>query len=148
MIVAVVGKGRNCDPLVEELAEEVGLAIAQAGHTVVCGGLGGVMEGAARGARAAGGQVIGLLPGQLDANEHCALVLRTGVPVAIRNVILASCCDAMLALDGSHGTMQELAVALNREGLPVAQVETHRWTPLGLHMLQRQEVAAWLSSCC
>ena len=61
-MIGVIGAGA-CPKDVEDLAVEVGRAIAEAGGILVCGGLGGVMEAAARGAKAAGGTTVGVLPG-------------------------------------------------------------------------------------
>lgn len=143
MIVSVVGKGRNCPTSISDLAYSVGYFVATGGHTLVTGGLGGVMLAAARGA-APHGPVIGILPLQREPDPMWpsgAVVLHTGVPVSIRNVFTASCCDVMLAVDGSHGTMQELAVALDRE-IPVAQVDTKRWP--GVIPIALADVKAWL----
>ena len=78
--IAVSGKGAPDDDLAP-LAEEVGRGLAEAGATVVCGGRGGVMEAAARGAREAGGDVIGVLPADepATANEHVTHVVATGI---------------------------------------------------------------------
>ncbi len=143
MIVAVVGKGRNCRPEVVDLARHVGRQVAVAGHVLVCGGLGGVMMASAEGASEAGGVVLGVVPNEDAANGHCTIVVRTGLPPTVRNVVIGSCCDAMLALDGSHGTMQEIAVALDR-GVPIAAVETQRWASLVQAILSPDDVRGWL----
>src|ERR671922_255819 len=82
-LVAVIG-GSDADEDVTAAAEAVGRGLAEAGYAVVCGGLSGVMEAAARGAAAAGGVVIGVLPGDdpAAANEHCTYVVATGVGYA------------------------------------------------------------------
>lgn len=147
MIVAVVGKGRDCVRDTWAVAVEVGMRVAAAGHVVVTGGLAGVMDGAARGAQRAGGVVIGLLPAgrEDEATDQLTYALPTGLTEPVRNIVIGSCCDAMLACFGSHGTLQELAVAIDR-GIPVAAVETERWAGLGIARLLLTEVDEWLSS--
>jgi len=102
-----------------EAAEEVGRRLAEAGVTVVCGGLGGVMEAAARGAAKAGGEVIGILPGTdpTEASEHCTRVVATGTGHA-RNLAVVASADAVIAIAGEWGTLSEIALA-RRLGRPV-----------------------------
>ena len=111
MYVAVCGAGVASD---EEArwAEEVGRLLARASAVVVCGGLGGVMEAAARGAAESGGTVIGILPGYAhrDANRWVTVALPTGLGYA-RNVLVAAAGDALIALPGQHGTLSEVALA-------------------------------------
>jgi hypothetical protein len=109
--VAVVGASR-ADAALAELAEEVGRRLAEAGCTVVCGGLGGVMEAVARGARAAGGSTIGILPGdaRLDANQWIEHTVATGVGHA-RNLAVVASGDAVIAIGGAWGTASEVALA-------------------------------------
>jgi uncharacterized protein (TIGR00725 family) len=109
--IAVIG-GAECTGEVESLAETVGRHVAEAGALLVCGGLGGVMEAAARGASAAGGIVIGLLPGYdaTDANPWVQVPLPTGLGHA-RNVLVVAAADAIVALPGEAGTRSELAMA-------------------------------------
>jgi uncharacterized protein (TIGR00725 family) len=116
--VAVIGKGTS-DAELESLAEEVGRRLAEAGVVVVCGGLGGVMDAASRGARAAGGDVIGILPSSdpADANEHVTHAVATGMGEA-RNVAVAASGDAVIAIGGEWGTLAEIAFA-RRFGRPV-----------------------------
>src|SRR5439155_194172 len=89
-----------------------GPPLAAAGAVLVCGGLGGVMEAAARGAAEGGGTVIGILPGydHRDANRHLTVALPTGLGYA-RNVLVAAAGDALIALPGGHGTLSEVALA-------------------------------------
>lgn len=146
MIVAVVGKGRNCPRDVWELAYDCGVAVAQGGHLLMTGGLGGVMLQAALGAAAHGGTVIGVLPDKREPDPAFpGIVVPTGMSEPNRNVVMGSCCAAMLALYGSHGTMQEVAVALDRE-IPVASVETDLWEPFGARHVRIDEVDEWLRS--
>lgn len=118
MIMAVVGAG-SCSPEVTRLAEEVGRLLAQEGVTVVCGGLGGVMEAACRGAKSAGGQTIGILPGRSrrDANPFVDIPVVTGMGEA-RNVIVVGSSQAVIAVSGGYGTLSEIAHAL-KLGIPV-----------------------------
>ncbi|MGB2874929.1 MAG: TIGR00725 family protein [Gaiellaceae bacterium] len=106
--VAVIGSGAEHEPR----AEEVGRLLAQRGCTVVTGGLGEVMAAAARGAKAAGGTTIGILPGERreDANPWIDHVVATGIGHA-RNLAVAASGDAVIAVGGSWGTLAEIALA-------------------------------------
>jgi hypothetical protein len=123
--LGVVGEG-VCSPRVAALAERVGRALAEAGAVLVCGGLGGVMEAASRGAVRAGGLVVGLLPGfeARDANRWVTVPIVTGMDQA-RNVILVRSCDAVIAVGGRYGTLSEIALAL-KLGRPVVGLGTWR----------------------
>ncbi|MDP8956327.1 MAG: TIGR00725 family protein [Actinomycetota bacterium] len=105
-------------------AEEVGRRLAQAGAVLVCGGLGGVMEAAARGAAAEGGTSIGLLPGlsREAANPHLTFSIPTGMG-EMRNVLVVRSSDAVIALAGEFGTLSEIAFALKTD-VPVVGLET------------------------
>jgi len=109
--ISVVGGGR-CSTRTARLAEAVGEEIAAAGAILVCGGLGGVMEAAARGAARRGGVVVGLLPGyrHADGNAYLTVRLPTGLGHA-RNALVAAAGDAVIALPGLHGTLAEVALA-------------------------------------
>jgi uncharacterized protein (TIGR00725 family) len=111
--VAVIGSG-ECDPGSEAwtLAEEVGRRLAEAGATVVCGGLGGVMEAVALGAAEAGGRAIGILPGTdaADANPHCTQVVATGIGQA-RNLAVVASGGSTIAVGGGWGTLSEIGLA-------------------------------------
>jgi uncharacterized protein (TIGR00725 family) len=113
--------GGGSDPAAADLeaAEDVGRLLAEAGATVVCGGLGGVMEAAARGAASAGGEVIGILPGTdpAEASEHCTRVVATGTGHA-RNIAVVASADGVIAIAGEWGTLSEIAIA-RRLGRPV-----------------------------
>lgn len=102
-----------CDIGVAAQAEEVGRRIAEAGAMLVCGGRGGVMEAACRGARAAGGITIGLLPGtkKEEANPAVQIALPTGMGQA-RNVLVVQASDVVIAIGGIYGTLSEIALAL------------------------------------
>ncbi|WP_456786323.1 TIGR00725 family protein [Cellulomonas sp. P5_C5] len=100
-------------------AEALGRGLAQRGHVVVCGGLGGVMEAVARGAASAGGTVLGLLPGsdRADANPHVTVAVPTGLG-ELRNGLLVRSSDVVVGVGGSWGTLSEIALAV-RAGRPV-----------------------------
>jgi uncharacterized protein (TIGR00725 family) len=106
--VSVIGSG----PEHERRAEEVGRLLAERGCTVVCGGRGEVMAAAARGAKAAGGTTIGILPGtsRVDASEWIDHVVVTGIGHA-RNAVVAASGDAVIAVGGSYGTLTEIGFA-------------------------------------
>lgn len=113
MLVSVIG-GNRASPEILRQAEELGRGLAERGLTVVCGGLGGVMEAVCRGAKAAGGVTIGILPGTRAeaANPYVTIPIPTGIGLA-RNAIVALAGRAVIALDGSYGTLSEIAYALN-----------------------------------
>ena len=111
MQVAVVGGG-DCSPEVEDMARRLGRLLAERGHVLLCGGLGGVMEAACCGARDAGGLTVGILPGDgWEANRCVGISIATGMGHA-RNVIIVKSADAVIALPGEHGTLSEIALAL------------------------------------
>ena len=128
--VAVIGPARASE---EECAaaEEVGRRIAEAGAVLVCGGLGGVMDAACRGAAAAGGTTVGILPGtdRSEANEYVAIAIPTGMGEA-RNAIVAGAADAVVAVGGEFGTLSEIALAL-KAGIPVIGIHTWELTRSG-----------------
>ena len=107
------------------LGVAVGRLIAEAGATLLCGGLGGMMRAAAEGAKRAGGHTVGILPGfdKSDANAFIETSIPTGLG-AYRNAILVNACDAVIAIHGAYGTLSEIAFAL-RLGIPV--VGLHTW---------------------
>jgi uncharacterized protein (TIGR00725 family) len=107
--IAVIG-GSRPGPQAVETAFEVGRLIAQAGAVVVCGGLGGVMEAACRGAKEEGGLTIGLLPGgsPADANPWVDVPVATGLGYT-RNALVVMNADAVIAVDGEYGTLSEIA---------------------------------------
>jgi uncharacterized protein (TIGR00725 family) len=118
LYVSVIG-GSHCEVAESALAEEVGRLVAEEGATLVCGGLGGVMEAAARGAKAAGGTTIGILPGhdRSAANRYLDHVLTTGIGHA-RNLAVVSSGDAVVAIGGGCGTLSEIGLA-GKIGRPV-----------------------------
>jgi uncharacterized protein (TIGR00725 family) len=122
-IVAVVGGGL-CSPQEAASAEAVGRHLAEAGAILICGGMGGVMAAACRGARSAGGVTIGVLPGfnAADANPHVDIPIVTGMGEA-RNVIIVRTASAVIAVGGEFGTLSEIAFAL-KLGRPVVGLGT------------------------
>ena len=124
MRISVIG-GSSIDEETAAVAEALGERVAERGHTVVCGGLGGVMEAVCRGARAAGGETIGILPtaDRRDANPHVTVPIATGMGHA-RNALVVMNGDAAIAVDGAGGTLSEIGLAL-AQGRPVAGLDTH-----------------------
>jgi hypothetical protein len=125
MFIAVVGDGR-CSAQVAELAEAVGGEVARRGAVLICGGLGGVMEAACKGAKAAGGVTVGVLPGSArgDANPWVDIPIVTGLGEA-RNVLVVQSAQAVIAIHGEYGTLSEVAHAL-KLGIPVVGLHTWR----------------------
>ena len=121
--LSVVG-GYDVAPEVLDVAEEVGRLAATAGFVVVTGGRGGVSAAASRGAAGAGGVALGILPGadRSEANEWCTHIVATGLGLT-RNALVAMNGDAVVALDGSYGTLSEIAHAL-LAGTPVVGLGT------------------------
>lgn len=124
MRVSVIG-GSSVDEETYATAEELGELLADSGHEVVCGGRTGVMEAVCRGASEAGGHTIGILPGEdrTAANDYVETTIATGLGNA-RNVLVVMNGDAVIAVDGSTGTLSELGHALDF-GRPVAGIGTH-----------------------
>jgi len=122
-IIAVIGGGQ-CTKKEARLAEEVGRELARRGAVLVCGGLGGVMEAACRGAGAEGGTTIGILPGEDShaANPHVQIPIATGLGYA-RNIAVVRSGRAVIAVGGSYGTLSEIGYAL-QGGTPVIGLKT------------------------
>jgi uncharacterized protein (TIGR00725 family) len=116
--VGVIG-GRRCDDEIAKLAFQVGSGIAEQGWILVCGGMGGVMEQACRGARSRNGITLGILPGNSrgSGNPYLSYSVVTGIGEA-RNVLVVRNSQALIAIDGSYGTLSEIALA-NAAGVPV-----------------------------
>lgn len=116
--IAVIGEG-SCDEATATQAEEVGRLVAGAGAVLVCGGMGGVMEAACRGARAAGGVTLGILPGldRAEGNPYLDYSIVTGIGHA-RNLAVAASGDAVIAVGGRFGTLSEIGLA-RKAGRPV-----------------------------
>ncbi len=107
--VAVIGGSQPGREAIDQ-AFEVGRRLAEAGAILVCGGLSGVMEAAARGAKSAGGLTVGILPGtnRADANPHIDVAVATGLGYT-RNSLVVMNADAVIAVDGAYGTLSEIA---------------------------------------
>ena len=142
--IAFVGPGK-ATPEQDAAAERVGRGLAERGAIVVCGGLGGVMAAACRGATAAGGVTIGMLPGldRAAANEWVAIAIPTGLG-ELRNGLIVRSADAVIAVGGAYGTLSEVALAL-KTGIPVVGLGT--WAIDGIHALgsPREAVARALT---
>ncbi|MEI6125458.1 MAG: TIGR00725 family protein [Pseudomonadota bacterium] len=123
MQIGVIGAGA-CSAHAAILAYEVGRLIAQNNFVLVCGGLGGIMEHAARGAYEAGGLTVGILPGfeLKDANPFIRIAIPTGLSHA-RNILVVRASLSVIAIEGSYGTLSEIAIAL-KLGKPVIGLDT------------------------
>ena len=124
-IIAVLG-GNQASSEVYEKAYQVGKIIAEKGCILICGGLGGVMEAAAKGAKENGGLTIGILPGikKEDANPYIDIPIVTAMANA-RNAIIVRTCDLAIAIDGKYGTLSEIAFCLNF-GKTVLGIDTYQ----------------------
>ncbi|MFN3396495.1 MAG: TIGR00725 family protein [Thermodesulfovibrionales bacterium] len=122
-IIAIIGAGRAEGDLLK-IAEKVGRLVAERNAILVCGGLGGVMEAAAKGAKEAGGTTIGILPSDRkdQANPYIDIPIPTGFGDG-RNVIIIRTADAVIAVGGEYGTLSEIAFAL-KAGKPVAGIKS------------------------
>ncbi|MFL6526345.1 MAG: TIGR00725 family protein [Nitrososphaera sp.] len=110
--IAVIGYNKDrCTDIASKMAYEVGKEIACAGAVLVCGGLGGVMESACKGAKEYGGTTVGIIPQEefLYANAYCDIVVCTGIGHA-RDFVVASSADGIIAVGGGVGTLIELSV--------------------------------------
>lgn len=123
VFLAVVGSA-SCDERVAALAEAVGREIGRRGAVLVCGGRGGVMEAACRGARSEGGTTVGILPGfhRQEANAYVDIPIITGLGEA-RNAVVVRTAGAVIAVSGGYGTLSEIGLAL-KMGKPVVGLET------------------------
>jgi uncharacterized protein (TIGR00725 family) len=123
IFIGVIG-GSKVPAAIAELAEEVGREIARHNAVLVCGGMGGVMESACKGAFQEGGLTIGILPGENRkyANPYVQIPVVTGIGHA-RNVIVVRTAQAVIAIDGSYGTLTEIGYAL-QDGKPVIGLGT------------------------
>lgn len=121
--IAVIG-GKECSPQEAEMAETVGREIARRGAILVCGGLGGIMEAACKGASSEGGVTIGILPGDNHqaANRYVQIPIATGMGYA-RNIAVVKSSQAVIAIGGSYGTLSEISHAL-QSGIPVIGLNT------------------------
>jgi len=137
-IIGVIG-GRRVDKTLLSEAEKVGSLVAQKEIVLVCGGLSGVMEAVAKGARSAGGITVGILPQEhkRDANEYIDIPIVTGLGIG-RNVIIARTADVLISIGGEYGTLSEIAFALQM-GKPVIGIRT--WDIQGVIKVENAEEA-------
>ncbi|MBZ0154700.1 MAG: TIGR00725 family protein [Alphaproteobacteria bacterium] len=128
-IIAVIGPG-TAEKKELHTAEEAGRLIARRGAILVCGGLSGVMEAAARGAKEAGGTTVGILPQNHcnEANPYIDVPVATGFGEG-RNVVIVRTADALIAVGGEYGTLSEISFAL-KTGKPVIGI--HTWNIRGI----------------
>jgi len=121
MQIGVVGAG-ICDKKIYELAYRVGQLIAERGHILINGGLGGVMEASAKGAKSRNGLIVGILPdGKEQCNRYVDIRIATYMGHA-RNIVIVHSSDALISVGGEYGTISEIAIAL-KEGKKVASLE-------------------------
>lgn len=124
--ISVIGSS-TCSQEVARLAEEVGRELAKRGATVVCGGLGGVMEAVCKGAREAGGHTIGILPrdDRREANRWVEIPIVTGIGYA-RNAVVVKTGLAVIAIDGAFGTLSEIGHAVGQDN-PLTVIGLMTW---------------------
>ena len=130
-LIAVIG-GAQCSSKQAAMAEEVGRRLASAGIDIVCGGRGGVMEAVCKGAYEAGGTTVGILPAATDegANPYLTIVIPTGLGEA-RNLVVATAGEIVIAIDGSFGTLSEIAFALKRNKVVIGFETWEASSPVG-----------------
>ncbi|MCG2677551.1 TIGR00725 family protein [bacterium] len=138
MRIGVIGASR-CNKKIARIAYQVGKEIAKRKAILICGGLGGVMEEAARGAKENKGLTIGILPGfsSSDANSYIDIPIVTGMDHG-RNIIVVRSCDAIIAVGGREGTLSEIAFALKLR-IPLIGIET--WKIKGVIMAKDAQAA-------
>jgi uncharacterized protein (TIGR00725 family) len=110
MQIAVIGAA-DATPEEYDTAQAVGRLIAENKEILICGGLGGVMEAACKGAQDNGGQTVGIMPDRGGSNPYLDVQVRTGMGYS-RNVVLVQSADAVIAIGGKYGTLSEIAIAL------------------------------------
>lgn len=148
-IVTVIGAAM-CTPKQSKMAETVGRLLAERGAILVCGGRGGVMEAACRGAIQEGGFTIGILPGidPLQGNPYLTVVIPTGLGHA-RNALVIQAGQAIIAIGGGYGTLSEIGIALKSGrrviGLDTWQATNANGQSLGLIEVQTPEEAVGLA---
>ncbi|MDY6973099.1 MAG: TIGR00725 family protein [Thermodesulfobacteriota bacterium] len=121
--IGVIGAG-TCPDATYQLARNLGFEIGKEGWVLICGGLRGVMEGAARGCSEAGGMTVGLLPGleKESANPYIQVPIPTGLGEG-RNLLVVRASDVLVSIAGGYGTLSEIALALKIDK-PVIGIET------------------------
>lgn len=140
--IGVIG-GASPEERWRQMAFEVGTLIAKSNAVLVCGGLGGVMEAAAKGAKQAGGHTLGILPGSShqDANPYIDISIATGLGYT-RNSLVAMNADSLIAVDGQYGTLCEIAYGIIY-GKKVIGIGT--WTIQGVQVVSSAEEAVKLA---
>ncbi len=115
LMIGVIGGGNTASQEGLRMAEEVGYLVARADAVLVCGGLNGVMQAAAKGAKRGDGLTLGILPtgNKADANPYIDLPVATAMSTA-RNLMIIRTADALIAINGSYGTMSEMAHAFDQ----------------------------------
>lgn len=141
-IIGVIG-GRCVTMALKDKAEEIGRIIGRNGLIMLCGGLSGVMEAAARGAKEVGGLTVGILPQEsgAQANPYIDVPIATGLGIG-RNIIIARTADALIAVGGEYGTLSEIAFGLQL-GKTVVGVDS--WEIKGMIMAATAEEAVRLA---
>uniref|UniRef100_A0A7C4CEK1 TIGR00725 family protein n=1 Tax=candidate division WOR-3 bacterium TaxID=2052148 RepID=A0A7C4CEK1_UNCW3 len=136
--VGIIGAG-ECGPELAGIAEEVGRRLAESGAVLVCGGKGGVMEAACRGAKSVGGLTVGIIPGsdRAEANPHVDVAIATGLG-EVRNLAVVRTADVLIAIGGSYGTLSEIGFAL-KAGKKVVGLKT--WEVTGTIRAETPEQA-------
>ncbi len=139
LYIGIIG-AHSCDETATELAETAGRLIADNGAILVCGGRGGVMEAACKGARDAGGTTIGILPGTDpdEGNPYLSYRVVTGLGEG-RNMIIIRSVDSAIAISGSYGTLSEIALCL-RAGVPIVSLKS--WDIPGMELVTDNPEAA------
>jgi len=140
MQIAVIGAA-SATPEESEVAYAVGSLVAGAGGTLICGGLGGVMEAACRGAQKAGGTTVGIVPDTGHGNRYLDIIIRSGLGHA-RNVLVSQSADAVIAIGGRYGTLSEIAIAM-KTGRPVFGLSS--WDIPGVIMCATPEEAVGMA---
>lgn len=137
--IGVIGAG-SCPPAIEELAADLGREIARANGVLVCGGLGGVMSAASRGAKEVGGVTLGILPGGdiHEANPYIDYAIATNMGHG-RNALIAYTAEVLIAVTGGYGTLSEMALAL-KMGKGVVAIQPQFDIP-GIHCAETAEEA-------
>ena len=122
-LIGIIGAGQ-CDSRIYTLALETGAAVAKMGYGIVCGGLGGVMEAAAKGCKESGGLTVGIIPQEEAdaANSYMDIVIPSGMGI-MRNLLVVRSAVGLIAIDGKFGTLSEIAFALQL-GKPIIGLET------------------------
>jgi len=111
--IAVIGQSGEAPPELAALAREVGRGVAAAGAVLLSGGRDGVMAAASEGAHAAGGIVVGILPGDdpTEGNNHLDVAITTGMGMDARSIVLIHSTDAVIVIGGQNGTLLEISDA-------------------------------------